>query len=142
MTYPTQSWPTPQQPAPQQQPAPRGKTLAITLGALAAAAVVATTLFTIFYLNAQSETDRLTTAHSTAEADLTRATDRLDRAEADAEAAQGELTKAKSRTSSLESERDDLTTCTDAAGRYLDTKPDTPQRDEWFKKMLERCRDV
>jgi uncharacterized protein HemX len=140
MTYPTQSW-SAQPPAPQQQ-APRSKTPVITLAVLAVLVAVAAGMFTVFYFNAQSETDRLTSAQTTAEADLSRASDRLEQAEAKAEAAQGDLTKAKSRTSSLESERDDLATCTDAAGRYLDTKPDTPQRDEWFKKMLERCRDL
>lgn len=132
-------WGAPQQPPAQPK---RGKAPVVVLAVLAAVFAITAGLFTVMYFGAQSEVDRAAAEQIDREAGLKTVGDRLRQAEDDAKAAADKLGDVRGRNSSLKSERDKLDSCTEAAGRYLDTKPDTPERDEWFDKMYDRCRSI
>ena len=133
-----------QPPAPTPAPAPaqRGKAPVVVLAVLAALLAITAGVFTVFYFGAQAEVDRVAAAQADKDAGVKTVTERLDQAEADAESANGKLSEEKTRNTSLTSERDQLELCTEAASKYIDSEPDTPERDKWFDEMYEHCRDI
>ncbi|GAA4432231.1 hypothetical protein GCM10023148_37560 [Actinokineospora soli] len=120
----------------------RGKTPVVVLAVLAAVFAITAGVFTVFYFGAQAEVDRVAAEQADKDAGIKTATDRLEQAEVDLKDANTTLSEAKDRNTSLTDERDQLALCTEAAGKYIDSKPDTAERDKWFDQMYEHCRDV
>ncbi|MGW5052131.1 hypothetical protein [Actinokineospora sp. NPDC004072] len=132
-----------QQPA-QQQPAAKGKTPVVVLAVLAALLAITAGVFTVLYFGEQAEADRAAAAVVEKEREVEQAKDGLESAEQQARAAVDDLDAQEDRKSTLESEREEVASCTAAAKKYVDAPSGTAEAemDKLFDAMYEACRYI